>query len=315
MKRVWIYLMSALVASGTLSCVPSDLDEGVLATVKPTDPAFVAFSQSLKSVTLSVGALVDALNLSEYIAAPEEERLSVEDLYYPYEKVREEGEGKWRIYNDRQEKQYRLLNGLTLDQAGAEWEVVKHEMFFVQKTAQRPEVPEGHLLVRSLGEDLFEVELKDVTMCVSNGYRQLWNHITQPESNYYNGGAVVVDGTFKVTTNNSAFRAQSEEGLNVQIEGSGEFRDASGAFYSVSVEITDPLKFEYGTNGFPCGSYGTGALELTVRTSPVDEERVEVEMLESRIGVSYYTGGRTFHGAHYWMDTPYSGRYHYHYYY
>lgn len=299
MKRFWKYTMSLLVALGTLSCAPDDMDQGLLDSLKPTDPAFVAFSQSLKCVTLPVGALVAAQNLNEYIIAPEENKQAIEDLYYQYEKIRDEGEGKWRIFSSSREELYHILNGLTLDQEGAEWEVVKNETFFLD-TTNDPQLPtSGRVILRSLGQDVYEIELTDVTMCVVKHNQTLWRHISSTHDNYYwRYGGVVVDGTFRVTTNNTAFRAGNEE-LQMEIEGSGEFRDASGAFYGVSMEITDPLKFSYSVEGVPT-AYGTGSMSLTVRPSPVEEEQVEVTMSDSRIEVAYRVGGESYLGTHYW---------------
>lgn len=302
MKRVWIYMATSLLAFGTLSCAPDDMDKELLASLRPTDPAFVAFSQSLKSVTLSAGALVTAQNLNEYIIAPEERKQRVEDLYFPYEKVREVGEGKWRIYSSSREENYQILNGLTLEQAGAEWLVVNDNRFFLTKEECNMQVPEGRLLLRSLSEDTHEIVLTDVTMCVNRGHRSLLSHI-RADGNYFSRyGAVVVDGTFRVTSNNSAFRSGEQSHLMVQIEGSGEFRDASGAFYGVEIEITEPIVFEYNTMGFPVDT-GVGAMALTIHTSPIAEEFATIEMSSNKtIAVTYEVDTMTKGGTYYWNE-------------
>jgi hypothetical protein len=246
--------------------------------------------------------LVTAQNLNEYIIAPEEQKQRVEDLYFPYEKVREVGEGKWRIYSSSREENYQILNGLTLEQAGAEWLVVNDNRFFLTREECNMQVPEGRLLLRSLGEDTYEIVLTDVTMCVNRGHRSLLSHI-RADGNYYSRyGAVVVDGTFRVTSNNSAFRSGEQSHLMVQIEGSGEFRDASGAFYGVEIEITEPIVFEYNTMGFPVDT-GVGAMALTIHTSPIAEEFATIEMSSNKtIAVTYEVDTMTKGGTYYWNE-------------
>lgn len=300
MKHLLKNTIVAVVALvGLMSCDPTQEDQHIIDTMESTDPAFVALAHTLKSVTLSAGALVTAQNLSEYIDAPEEDKRAVEDKYYKYYKVRNEEGDLWRVYSDGWEEKYRLTNGKTLSEDGAEWLVVKNDNFFGNS-----KVVEGERFgINTVEKDVFDLVVRGVTSRLGSftpGDYQLNNYLKR--SAQLNGCAVQHNADLTVTTNSSSFRAEDTPALLFSIEGRGEFIDATGAFYKVTYEITEPIYIEYNTSGFPC-SNASGKLSISVQTSPspASIDKIEVDMrVNKTIIIDYLRGGHNYNGVFTW---------------
>lgn len=293
MKRFITYLMGAAVLLAGTSCDTDNNEEYIFNSQKAIEPAIVSLVHTLQCVTHSAGVVVTAQNLTEYIEAPEEEKLAVEDKYYTYLKVREMEDGLWRIYSEDWDEQYRLTNGKTLSESGAEWLVLKNRRFFNESVE-----PTQRIAITATEQDKYTVSLTDVATSVNfRYYRSLLEHLGMAANQLY--GSVLLNGEIDVTTNFSTYRSSEEVPLGFAIEGSGEFFDLSGAYYHIMFDITEPFCFVFDSSGFPATHPSSGAITIEVYTSPDTVETIVAEVMENyAIHITYTCEGKQYKGTY-----------------
>ena len=294
MKRFFTYLMGAVVLLAGTSCEPYGKDEYIFNSHKAYEPAIVPLVHTLQCVTHSAGVLVAAQNLTEYIEAPEEERLAVEDKYYTYLKVREMEDGLWRVFSERWDEQYRLTNGKTLSEGGAEWVVLKNRNFFGEAVE-----PTQRVAITCTEQDRYTVSLTDVATTVHyrNYHIPLLARLEQPASQL--SGRVLLNGEIAISSNYSTYRTSVEAPLEFAIEGSGDFFDLSGAFYHIKFDITEPFCFVFGSSGFPQTTPTTGAITIEVYTSPETVETIVAKVqVDGNIHITYTVDGKQHTGTY-----------------
>ena len=275
-------LASALVLVG---CEFDDRQDESLRPSDPTAPAMVLFEQSTKALTAASGALIQALNLNEYLLAPDEEsRLALEDRYYPYRKVREKSENVWHIYDDSYKEIYRLKDGECLTEADAKWEIISNPMFF-DKDNDTKSVATIERTLEDQYKVVFEQTIVPFYPLKTNDFDTYlrswgWQVASRME--------VTIDLT--IQTNNTAFRNGEEEQLVFTISGRGKIVDGYLSYpedYAVEFKITEPVTLTFGDNAVitkDCA--GSGA--MTVTNGQID---VEAMMDRNVIAITLTTKG------------------------
>lgn len=283
MKQMLRYTLVAMMFVVTaVGCGPQYDDQYLLNRTSPTDPAYVAFGQSLKCITGSTGMLLNMLNLGAYIAAPEENKMEVEDRHFPYQKIRSEG-SQWRIFTDERTEIYNCVNGLNILEPGAVWDVLLNDNFFGRKYEEL--LPEGCVRVTTEDANTFGVKIEKATLYA---YMRDGQSLFAALTNLNHRNPVVFDGEYRVTTNNTAFQGGEDGWLELSIEGGGEFRDATGALYGIVFEITEPYVVRVSAPGTPAQLRG-GALSMTIYISPSDREYVEAQFRDNSTVTIQYT--------------------------
>lgn len=262
------YIFAVALSLALVGCYDDSGDEGFVGSFDPTASGMILFEQSTKAMACASGMLIQALNLTNYILAPDEEsRLVLEDRYYPYRKVREKEENVWHIYDSSEQEIYHITEGLLLNEEGAEWEVWESPMFLYKGTLEsnRP-------LIQCVGEDRYRVQLRGCTVpYYSLKVGDLDYYLRAWRTNSATKTRVVLDVT--ITTNNTAFRNGEAEVLMFTMEGGGTISDANttaGEGYVVKFATTDPVTLTFGDNAvIATDCAGTGGMQISNGTVDV----------------------------------------------
>ena len=248
-----------------VGCYDNSGDEALINSLDPTASGMILFEQSTKALASASGMLIQALNLNEYILAPDEEsRLALEDRYYPYRKVREKEDSVWYIYNEKEQEIYNLKDGLLLHEEGAEWEVAENPMFLYKNTI--------HPTIQRIGEDSYRVQLSgslvpfySLKVGDFDYYLRAWRTFSATKTR------VVLD--VMIATNNTAFRKGEAEVLVLTMEGSGAISDATTAesdAYTVRFATSEPVTLLFGDNAVIAEDCtGTGKMQISNGTVEV----------------------------------------------
>lgn len=291
-------LASALVLVG---CEFDDRQDDALRPHDSTAPAMILFEQSTKALTAASGALIQALNLNEYIIALDDDsRLALEDRYYPYRKVREKEENVWHIYDDSYKEIYRLQEGKCLTEDGAEWEIISNPMFFNIDNETNCVATIEHTL-----GDKYEVKFEQsivpfypLKINDFDTYLRSWGWQVASKMK------VTIDLT--IQTNNTAFRNGEEEQLVFTMTGRGKIVDGylkNPENYAVEFEITEPVTLTFGDNAvITTDCAGSGA--MTVTNGQID---VKAMMDRNVIAITLTTKGtpqKHYSGYYDWTGNP-----------
>lgn len=289
MKKILKYIALGWLMAIAVGC-NNKVNEEFLDSLDTTKPAFAAFLQSFKCVTNSTGSLIMALNLSEYIAAPEENKWEVEDMYFPNLKIRELEEGRWTVFNDRWVEIYNNLSSSELNQVGAMWSVESNPRFFGGN------YPDNNLAIKNIGGDAFKLDFEDARLFMTLYGENIFNFV---KDSY--GDTTSTSCNLTVATNNTAFRSGETPDLMLSITGHGMLAEPSKG-YRVEYRITEPLRFAFDTSGYPTGA-GSGEMEITVLSEGTTDRVTALLSPYNTIKLTYEAYNTTLTGFYSWDGT------------
>lgn len=242
-----------------VGCYDNSGDDALIAEFDHTASGMILFEQSTRAVAGASGLLIQALNLTEYILAPDEEsRLELEDRYYPYRKVREEEENLWSIYDSETRDQFYFYDGALLNEEGAKCKVMKNTKFIYKDTMTELKKP----IIEHLGGERYKVTMRESVLPFFSlkigsfaSYLRSWSSSAASK--------VPVSLELIIETNNRAFRNGEAEHLEFTITGNGRLTDFVNDNYRVVFEIIDPLTLTFGDDALvttDCAGEGTMAI-------------------------------------------------------
>lgn len=253
------YIFTLALSLSLVGCYDNSGDDALIAEFDHTASGMILLEQSTKAIAGASGLLIEALNLTEYILAPDEEsRLELEDRYYPFRKVREEEENLWSIYDSETREQFYFYDGALLNEWGAKCKVMKHTKFLYRDTETELNRP----IIEHLGGERYKVTMRESVLPFFSlkidsfaSYLRGWSR--------YAGSKVPVSLELIIETNNRAFRNGEAEHLEFTITGNGRLTDFVNDNYRVTFEIIDPLTLTFGDDALvttDCAGEGTMAI-------------------------------------------------------
>lgn len=290
MKSIFRYITLGWLMLVAVGCSDNkERTEEFLGSLDATKPAFAAFTQSFKCAANSAGSLVMALNLCEYITAPEENKWMVEDMYYSNLKIRELEEGRWTVFNDHWVEIYNNISDSELDQTGATWSVESNPRFFGGN------YPDNNLAIKNIGGDTFELDFEKAELFLNHYNDHIFNYVT---NKYGQVDTTTTSCNLAVATNNTAFRNGDAPELMISISGNGMLSEPDRN-YRVEYRITDPLRFVYDTNGYPTGPC-SGAMEIMVLSEGRIDQVTALMSPYNTIKLTYEAYDTTLTGYYSW---------------
>ncbi|MBO7300759.1 MAG: hypothetical protein J6U53_05075 [Tidjanibacter sp.] len=288
------YIFAVALSLTMVGCYDDSGDEWLIESLDPTASGMILFEQSTKALVGASGMLIQALNLNEYILAPDEEsRLALEDRYYPYRKVREKEDNLWYIYDDEEQEIYHFNEGLLLGEEGAEWEVVENPMFLYKGTQS-----EHRPLIQRIGEDCYRVQMRGCEVPYYplkvgdfDYYLRAWRTFVATKTQ------VELDVT--ITTNNTAFRKGEAEALVFTMVGGGKISDDQNNYgdgYVVDFRIADPVTLTFGDNAVIADDC-TGVGKLKISNDTVE---VTATMSHNAIAIRLFASTSAITGYYDW---------------
>jgi hypothetical protein len=254
------YIFTLALSLSLVGCYDNSGDDALIAEFDHTASGMILLEQSTKAIAGASGLLIEALNLTEYLIAPDEEsRLALEYRYYPYRKVREEVTNYWNIYDSQSKDQYYFYDGVLLNEDGARCKVMKHTKFLYRDT----ETERNRPIIEHLGGERYKVTMREsVLPYFSLKIGSFASYLRSWSSNA--ASKVPVSLELIIETNNRAFRNGEAEHLEFTITGNGRLTDFVNSDYRVTFEIIDPLTLTFGDNALvTTDCAGEGAMAIS----------------------------------------------------